>query len=760
MVTLEEALQTATGHFQAGRLAEAEAAYRQVLELDPANAVALRQLAALAAGARRFDEAAAYLERVVRGDSSQPLDHANLGACYRQLGKPADAEAAFRAAVRLAPGFSQVHTMLGALLHSQGRLAEAADSYRRVVEAEPNSADAHFDLASVLQPQGDLAGAAECYEQALKLAPNHVISHINLGTLRKQQGLVDEAIAHFQAALAGDPTSVTAKNNLAGLLLKLGRLDEAQAAFEEVAQANPRFQPAQFGLAGVHYRRGNLEQALSVCRSVLQTDPASALAHLSMGIMLNEQGRRDEAIDHLRRAIERDPRLRSAHGNLAIALHLTGRAAEALDYHRREIEINPTSSLHHSNLLYCLNFLSGVSAQTIFDEHRAWARKHADPLTAAAAPHANDRSPERRLRVGYVSPHFFAHAVNYFVEPILAAHDHREFEIFCYSDAPREDEATFRLRGYADCWRSILGQGHEQVARQIRNDQIDILIDLTGHIGENRMPVFARKPAPVQITYIGYQNTTGMQAMDYRLTDAYADPPGLTERYHTEQLVRLPRTFFCYRPPEDAPDVGPLPALANGFVTFASLNNFAKVTPEVLKTWAEILHAAPRSRLVVLAAMTPSLARYVEETFSGHGIAAERLRLVGHLPHARYMKLISEVDLALDPFPFNGHTTTCDCLWQGVPVVSLSGQTYVSRFGASALATLGLDELIAASREQYRQIAVGLAGDLERLARLRATLRPRMAASPLLDFATFTRNLEVEYRRMWRRWCQGVTERR
>ncbi len=309
--------------------------------------------------------------------------------------------------------------------------------------------------------------------------------------------------------------------------------------------------------------------------------------------MFNEQGRCDEGAAHCRRAIELDPRLPGAYSSLAVALHLLGHIDESLACHRQEIAINPDSPLHHSNLLYCLNFHPHLTAQEIFAEHLAWAARHADPHSAASGPHANERSAHRRLRIGYVSPHFFEHAVNRFVEPILASHDHDQFEIVCYSDVEREDDATRRLRGYADRWHSILGQGHAEVSRRIREDQIDILVDLTGHIGRNRMPVFARRPAPVQVTYLGYQNTTGMRAMDYRLTDDYSDPPGLTDAYYTEQLVRLPQTFFCYRPSPAAPPVASLPALERGHVTFGSFNNFAKVTSEVVAAWAGLLRRLP-----------------------------------------------------------------------------------------------------------------------------------------------------------------------
>jgi predicted O-linked N-acetylglucosamine transferase (SPINDLY family) len=389
----------------------------------------------------------------------------------------------------------------------------------------------------------------------------------------------------------------------------------------------------------------------------------------------------------------------------------------------------------------------------VFAEHRQWGRLHADALTAAAGPHSNDRTPDRRLRIGYVSGHFFGHAVNFFSEPILASHDHRQCEVYCYSNSAHADETTARLRTYAQQWREIHALDDEQAAELVRQDQVDILVDLAGHIGGNRLLVFARKPAPIQVTYIGYQNTTGMAAMDYRLTDEWADPPGMSEAYYTEKLVRLPRSFFCYRPSPEAPAVSPLPALSNGFVTFGSFNNFAKVTPEVLSAWGALLQAVPQSRLVILAHAVRSLGEYLARAFERQGISAERVTLADRCSRGEYLEWIRRVDIALDPFPFNGHTTTCDALWQGVPVVTLAGRTYASRFGSSAHVNLDLRDLIAQSPEQYVEIATRLAGDVGRLSELRATLRERMAGSPLLDFAGFTRHLEAAYRQMWQRWC-------
>ena len=787
MPSVPEILDAASQHLQAGRLAEAAAGYGEVLRIEPRNLQALYQLGVVLLSNGQVEQAARLFAEAVQVDPRQSASHANLGECLRQLGRPAEAEQSLRRAIELEPNWTQLYSALGICLQSLGRYGEAAEALRRVVQAEPRSADALFDLGSALQMQGDLSQSSECYTAALGLDPNHLLTLVNLGTLCKHQGKLEEAVGYFQRALAlqpnhtialtnlgstlellgltdealrhhqlavqSNPASLTAQLALGALAQKLGRLDEAEASFQTVLRGDPSSLSARHGLAAVAYHRGKYDEVWSICEQTLKVAPNDAQSHLVLAKLLNEQGRRDDAVRHHRRAIELNPKLPTAHGGLAIALHLQGEIDEAIESYRREIETNPRSSLDHSNYLYCLNFHPSMDAQSIFAEHRAWAERHADSLTAACASHTNDRTPLRRLKIGYVSPHFFGHAVNFFSEPILASHNHSDFEIYCYSDVAEEDETTRRLRGYADVWRPIRGAGHEQVSRMIRDDQIDILVDLTGHIGENRMPVFARKPAPVQVTYIGYQNTTGMRAMDYRLTDEYADPPGQTDRYYTEQLVRLPQTFFVYKPSDDAPAVGPLPASERGQVTFGSFNNFGKVNPPVLATWAEILRAVPNAHLVILADMTETVENRLRETFANHGVEAERLKLVRRLPRPEYLQLIKSVDIALDPFPFNGHTTTCDCLWQGVPVITLSGDRYVSRFGGSGLKTLGLDELIAASPEQYVEIATRLAGDLPHLAELRSSLRLMMSTSPLMDFAGFTRNLEAAYRKMWQSWC-------
>jgi predicted O-linked N-acetylglucosamine transferase (SPINDLY family) len=789
MSTIDEMLTQGTRLHQAGRLAEAEQVYRQVLAADPRHPHALNQFGMLALQAGQYDAAIERIGQAIGGDPNQPAFHANLGEAYRLSNRAAEAAASYRRALQLNPALAAVQMLLGILLHDQGEYGAAALSLREAIRLQPenlraharlglalerqnqwqeaeacfrrvlrddDSADAHFRLAGVLQNQERLAEATAEYEAVIAREPGHVEAHNNLGTILKGRQQLAAAEPHFRAAVTGNPIFATGYINLGSLRLTQGRLAEAAADYRQAIQLEPCSAVARSGLGQVLQKQGQLTEARTCFEEAIRLDPTDAEGHRKLGYLDALAGRFDEAIANCKQALRLQPDFALAHSNLAIALQSQGLLDAAIDEHRKATLCDPHHSGLHSNLLYTLNYHPAYDAEAIHAEHLAWAQRHAEPLTHASEPHAKGRDVDRRLRVGYVSPHFFEHAVNFFSQPILAAHDHERCEIYCYSDVEKPDDTTRVLERHADHWREVQGRTDAEVAEQVRADGIDILVDLTGHIaGGNRMLLFARKPAPIQVTYIGYQNTTGMSAMDYRLTDAYSDPPGETDRYHTEQLERLPTTFFCYQPSSDAPAVGTLPAEQNGFVTFGSINAFTKVTPQVLETWAEILLQVPESHLVIRAEMTPSLRQRLAKVFADRGIAPERLELVNRLPRPRYLELIARLDIALDPFPFNGHTTTCDCLWQGVPVITLSGQTYASRFGGSGLATLGMHDCITRSREEYIRATVALAADRQRLSAYRATLRDRMAASPLLDFHSFTRNLEAAYRRMWRDWCSG-----
>jgi len=389
-------------------------------------------------------------------------------------------------------------------------------------------------------------------------------------------------------------------------------------------------------------------------------------------------------------------------------------------------------------------------------EHFEFEKVCARRMSGSAPAHTNNRSPDRRLRIGYVSPDFRRHSVNYFLEPILANHDHTQFEVFCYADELWPDATTERLKGLVDQWRNTAGMSFDGMARLIREDGIDVLIDLAGHTGYNRLPVFARKPAPVQITYLGYPDTTGLAAVDYRITDNVADPAEKTEALHSEKLIRLPTTAWCYRPPEESPDVHELPALSGNPVTFGTFNVLAKLNAVVLETWAKVLLATPGARLMLKnkSFRDPAIPRRLLQTFEKHGVAPERIVLLG--PEEKYdnhLRLYHRLDVALDPFPYNGTTTTFEALWMGVPVVTLGGDVHVSRVGASLLGNVGLSRLVAQDSERYIEIAASLAADLPALNELRLGLRKRMQSGPLMDEAGFTRNIESAYRDAWKRWA-------
>jgi predicted O-linked N-acetylglucosamine transferase (SPINDLY family) len=469
------------------------------------------------------------------------------------------------------------------------------------------------------------------------------------------------------------------------------------------------------------------------------------------GNAARERGDIDEAIAAYQLALQAQPASAGAANNLANALWDSARQEEAIPLLRRAAE-NTDDPAIAGNLLFALNFQPDLSPKQILAEHVRWREHFADPLAARITPPTNDPSPDRRLRIGYVSADFRNHPVGLFMLPILARHDKANFEIVCYSGVETPDLMTQRLRQAADVWRDVAPLSDADLANLIRNDQIDILIDLALHAQGSRLLTFARKPAPVQVTYLGYAGTTGLMTIDYRLTDPYLDPPGSDETVYSEQSWRLPRTYYSYQPILQAPPPGLLPALANGVVTFASLNNFYKVNKFTLELWRDVLLAVPRSRLLLHAARG-SHREQIAAGFWHGGVDGSRIGFVDRLPLAQYLQLHQQIDIALDPYPFPGATTTLDALWMGVPVVSLAGQTAVSRAGRSILTNAGLAALSVDTPEMYVQAAVKLASELPTLAGLRASLREQVRTSPLLDDVRFARDLESAYRQMWQRWC-------
>jgi predicted O-linked N-acetylglucosamine transferase (SPINDLY family) len=420
----------------------------------------------------------------------------------------------------------------------------------------------------------------------------------------------------------------------------------------------------------------------------------------------------------------------------------------------RALALEPPTANRLSTKIFAMHYQPGEDSVGILKTARQWDELVTAPLPRPALPHANDRTTDRKLRIGYVSPDFRDHPVGRSILPLLAHHDRGEFEIYCYSSATREDSTTAKLRACDVVWQNIHRLNDDRAAEMVRNDRIDILVDLALHTVGHRLALFARKPAPVQMTYLGYCSTTGLSAMDYRVTDGHVDPPGIDLTVYSERTIRLPRNYLCYVPTGEAPDVSPLPCLGGGVVTFGCLNKFAKCSVDALALWTRILQLVPNSRLILHAIAGKHLDR-VRERFERGGVSASRLEFVGKQNWPEYMQTYARIDIGLDPFPYNGGVTTCEALSMGVPVVTLSGNTGVGRVGRSILSNVGLAELIAQTPEQYLQLAVDLANDLDRLKRLRAELRPRLVESPMMDGPQLTRGIESVYRNAWRQYCAG-----
>jgi protein O-GlcNAc transferase len=497
---------------------------------------------------------------------------------------------------------------------------------------------------------------------------------------------------------------------------------------------------------------GDFGRAQLLCEDALEIDPGQADALQLLGLMGHNMRDLGSAIDYFTRSIKARPNDAVFHNNLGSMLVQSGRTEEAAELFRKALNIDPGLNAARANLLFIMVLLENARPEEVYAEHVAWAKIHADPLMAQSRGHVNVRDPERRLRIGYVSADFRQHALSYFIEPAFELHDRTAFEVFCYHSGRVVDDVTRRLMRHVEHWHEIGDLDDTQAAELIRSESIDILLDLSGHLRGNRLQVFARRPAPVQMTYLAYPNTTGMAAMDYRLTDAVCDPPGATERYYRETLVRLPRCMWCYRPRADMPAVAPLPARKNGRITFASMNGANKVTAHMLSVWGRILKAVPDSRIVFTTVPEQGRER-IRNALQNAGIDASRVTLHDYLHTRDFWALYEGIDVLLDTFPCNGGTTTCEAIWLGAPVVTRCGEVFQSRAGLSILGSLGLDELIARSDEEYVRIAVALARDPARLEVLRAGLRERMRAASLTDATGYTRDLENAYRTVWRAWC-------
>ena len=655
----------------------------------------------------------------------------------------------------VAPGSPWALYLLGLTARQSGRLTEAADLFRRAIAADPAEATFYNDLGDVLHTQGQLDEAIPAYRRAVELHPTYAAAHNNLGNALKILGRFEEALTAYGYALEAAPTIAEIHSNYAGTLRELGRAEEAINAARRAITLKPALAMAHNNLGHALLGAGDHDGAMAAFGRALALEPNLAIAHNNLGSALKGVGRDAEAMAAFQRAVDADPQYAPAIANLASGLHERGHVAEAILLDQRALAMPGASAAIHSNYLAILQLQSASTPAGLLEAHRGYERLYGEPLRASWPRHPHLRDPERPLRLGFVSPYLRLHPVGYFLVQLLENLDQNEFTVIGYQDnCSGEDAMTARLKKRAHEWHRVKGLTDGALAQRIRDDRIDVLFDLEGHNAGNRLLTFARKPAPVQITWLDYVGTTGLSAMDYILADS-RQIPAEAEPCYSERVLRMPDDYICFDPPAEAPPVGSLPALANGFVTFASFNALPKITAQSVEIWSRILRRIPSARLILKNRRVddPAVVARFRQSFSENSIDPARVCFCGWSERDEVLAAYHEVDIALDTIPYNGGLTTCEALWMGVPVVTCPGETFASRHGLAHLTAAGATETIAHNLDEYVEIAVRLAGDLARLSALRAGLRERTAASPLCDGPRFAGNFSAVIRQAWRRWC-------
>lgn len=775
-------------HLEQGRADQAVPLLRMVVAREPDNSDAANLLGALALGGGRLDEAATWFAKAVRAAAHVPNYHNNLGETLRQLGDVGNAERALREALRIDDAYGPAWQNLGLVLNRTGRPQEAVTALRRAAELLGETADTLSNLGAVLSATGAIAEAEPMLRRAHALAPTDPEVLMNLANALRQAQRLGEAAELYERAIALDPASAPIHYNYGALWYLRSDTERARACYIRAAELEPKLADPHLGLGLLASDQGRWSEAIAhlqaalrrradhvdamvamvfvlgrlgrddevqqIAAEALRLRPSDPMLQYGLGVVLQQLGDFARAEDAYRAAHALQPQFRSSRIRLAQVVMNQGRFRDAHDVLAGFTGEDAEAAAGEGLALFGLNYRDDVSAPEIFDHHRAWGRRFGSGLQHFE--HDNTPDPARRLRIGFVSPDFRGHSVAAYLMPLVERRERSAFEYFAYAEVSKPDATTELFRSRFDHWRLTVGRSDDEVADMIRADHIDILVDLAGHTGGNRLLVFARKPAPVQVSWLGYPNTTGLDAVDWRFSDAVCEPPGVAEALSTESIWRLPDGFHCYAWPGEAPAVQPPPCFAEGVVTFGSFNNFMKLSDATLRLWSRVLDAVPGSRLMLKynQPLDPRTLERYRQRFAAHDLCGDRLVLLpfakpGDNHYLRYHR----VDIALDPTPYNGTTTTCEALWMGVPVITLAGDRHCARVGASLLTHLGMPELAADSADDYIGKAAALAADRNRLALLRGTMRARMSVAPLMHADHFADHVGTAFRSMWRLWC-------
>ncbi|HHJ20892.1 MAG TPA: tetratricopeptide repeat protein [Gammaproteobacteria bacterium] len=784
-------LQQAFDLHQSGELDEACKLYSDFLQQQPEHVDALHLMGVASYQNDDLAGAEQYFRRTLELQPEMSEAHCNLGNVLNSQGQTRQAISAYLKAIELNPGFFQAWTNLGNAYRTLLQYPYAENAYRKALENNPNFFDAYVNLGGLLKDMGRREESLKVYQQALELNsenpslyynigqlqlvfghfieamagfyhaltlfPDYAEAHFGMGNTFFLQGRHLDAIRAYQKAVALNPEYVDAYGNLGNALAESGKYQEAENSYRAALAMNPDFQMAHNGLGETLAHMGREDAAIVEFRRAIEINPEAADAYNNLGKALVQQAKPAEALEPLEAALAISPQMSSALYNYGYALNQLGRRQEAYTALREVVRQEPRWHHAHSTLLMNLSYDADLSPQALLEEHKAWGQQHGTPLKAWIQPFKNTRDPQRRLKIGYVSSDLGTHPVGFMTYDALKQHDHSQYEIYIYSGRTKADELAKLFEQNADVCRSTVGLSDTALAEQIRDDGIDILIDLSGHTAGGRLPTFAEKPAPVQMTWIGYCDTSGLDTIDYILMDPYTVPETSDDLF-VEKVLRLPDTRFCYSPPGFAPRVNLLPALSRGYITFGSFNNLLKVTADVVALWCRVLEAVPQARLVINwptlkeAERREELQRYFTE--NGMDLARIELRQ-GNPTHQDVLAAYGDIDIGLDTFPYSGGITTSEAMWMGVPVVTLPGVRAVSRQSASIIHASGFPELIARDQEDYVRIATELAEDFAALALRRREQRDKIASSVQCDSERFSRHLEAAYRQAWQDWCSS-----
>ncbi|KAK8953261.1 putative UDP-N-acetylglucosamine--peptide N-acetylglucosaminyltransferase SPINDLY [Platanthera guangdongensis] len=748
--------------------------FMEVINLDSQNACALTHCGVLYKDEGRLLEAAESYQKALKVDPSYRLAAECLAVVLTDIGTSlklaGNTEAGIQKyceALNVDSRYAPAYYNLGVVYSEMLQFDLALSCYEKAAMERPMYAEAYCNMGVIYKNRGDLETAIACYERCLAVSPNFEISKNNmaialtdLGTKVKIEGDISQGVELYKKALCYNWRYADAMYNLGVAYGELLKFDMAIVFYELALHFNPQCAEACNNLGVIYKDRDNLDKAVECYQMALSIKPNFSQSLNNLGVVFTVQGKIDAAAGMIEKAITANPSYAEAYNNLGVLYRDAGNINLAIEAYEKCLEIDPDSRNAGQNRLLAMNYINEGSDNKLFEAHREWGSRFMRQYQQYTS-WDNPKLMERPLIIGYVSPDYFTHSVSYFIEAPLSYHEYSKYQVVVYSAVVKADAKTCKFKERVlkkgGLWRDIYGIDEKKVAKMVREDKVDILVELTGHTANNKLGTLSCRPAPIQVTWIGYPNTSGLPSVDYRISDSFADPD-TTCQMQIEELVRLPECFLCYTPSPEAGPVCPTPALSNGFITFGSFNNLAKITPKVLEVWARILSAVPNSRLIVKC--KPFCCDSIRQRFllilEKQGVEPLRVDLLPLiLLNHDHMQAYSLMDISLDTFPYAGTTTTCESLYMGVPCVTLAGSVHAHNVGVSLLNNVGLAHLVAKTEDEYVGMAVKLASDVSALSELRMSLRELMLKSPLCDGSKFTKQLESLYRSMWHRYCKG-----